>query len=96
MRNTARRGAAMVEGAVVMPVIVLFYGLMAFVYSEYEVKQALVARHKVTASRLMTDGFGASRPKDTNTTLEGRARNRRVEVVVTSDVSLAPVLEPDA
>ena len=32
----------------------------------------------------------------TNDTPEGAARNRRVEVVVTSDVSLASVLEPDA
>jgi len=45
------------------------------------VKQALVARYKVTPARLMTDGFGASRPKDTNATLEGRARNRRVELI---------------
>jgi len=45
------------------------------------VKQALVARHKVTPARLTTDGFGASRPKDTNATLEGRARNRRVELI---------------
>jgi hypothetical protein len=28
-----------------------------------------------------TIGYGASRPKDTNDTLEGRARNRRVELV---------------
>lgn len=45
------------------------------------VRQALVTRHKVTAARLSTDGFGASRPKDTNATLEGRARNRRVELI---------------
>lgn len=45
------------------------------------VRQVLVTRYKVTASRLTTDGFGASRPKDTNATLEGRARNRRVELI---------------
>jgi OOP family OmpA-OmpF porin len=45
------------------------------------VKQALVARYEVAAARLTTDGFGASRPKDTNATLEGRARNRRVELI---------------
>jgi OOP family OmpA-OmpF porin len=45
------------------------------------VKQALVARHKVASARLTTDGFGASRPKETNATLEGRARNRRVELI---------------
>ena len=45
------------------------------------VRQALVTRYQVTAARLTTDGFGASRPKDTNATLEGRARNRRVELI---------------
>ena len=45
------------------------------------VRQALVTRHKVTAARLTTDGFGASRPKETNATLAGRARNRRVELI---------------
>jgi outer membrane protein OmpA-like peptidoglycan-associated protein len=44
------------------------------------VKQALVARYHIAADRLSTDGFGASRPVDTNDTLEGRARNRRVEL----------------
>jgi outer membrane protein OmpA-like peptidoglycan-associated protein len=45
------------------------------------VKRALVARFEVAGSRLQTSGYGASRPKDTNDTLEGRARNRRVELV---------------
>ena len=44
------------------------------------VKQALVTRYKVDGARLQTSGYGASRPKDTNETLEGRARNRRVEL----------------
>jgi outer membrane protein OmpA-like peptidoglycan-associated protein len=44
------------------------------------VKQALVARYAVDSKRLQTNGFGASRPKETNGTLEGRARNRRVEL----------------
>jgi OOP family OmpA-OmpF porin len=44
------------------------------------VKQALVLQYKVDANRLDTSGYGASRPKDTNATLEGRARNRRVEL----------------
>ena len=44
------------------------------------VKQALVARYHIAADRLSTNGFGASRPVDTNDTLEGRARNRRVEL----------------
>jgi len=45
------------------------------------VKEALVTRFRVATTRLATEGFGASRPKETNTTLDGRARNRRVELV---------------
>lgn len=45
------------------------------------VKQALVNRYNIAPDRLLTGGFGASRPVETNDTLEGRARNRRVELV---------------
>ena len=45
------------------------------------VKAALATRHAITAGRLGTAGHGESRPKDSNDTLEGRARNRRVELV---------------
>ncbi len=45
------------------------------------VKDALVKRYGIDAGRLGTAGFGKSRPKDTNDTLEGRSRNRRVELV---------------
>ncbi len=44
------------------------------------VKQALVTQYHIAPDRLSTDGFGASRPVATNDTLEGRARNRRVEL----------------
>jgi outer membrane protein OmpA-like peptidoglycan-associated protein/preprotein translocase subunit SecG len=44
------------------------------------VKQALVTEYHIAPERLTTDGFGASRPVDTNDTLAGRARNRRVEL----------------
>jgi outer membrane protein OmpA-like peptidoglycan-associated protein len=44
------------------------------------VKQALVTEYHIVPDRLSTDGFGASRPVDTNDTLAGRARNRRVEL----------------
>ena len=44
------------------------------------VKEALTARFHVDPSRLVTNGYGAGRPIDTNTTMEGRARNRRVEL----------------
>ena len=45
------------------------------------VKKALVEQYGVAAARLTNDGFGASSPVDTNETLEGRARNRRVELI---------------
>ena len=45
------------------------------------VKTALVDHYRVAADRLTTAGFGPSRPKESNDTLAGRARNRRVELV---------------
>jgi len=45
------------------------------------VKDALVRDHAVGAARLTTTGFGESRPRETNETIAGRARNRRVELV---------------
>ncbi len=45
------------------------------------VKNALATKHGIDAGRFTTAGFGKSQPKDTNDTLEGRARNRRVELV---------------
>lgn len=44
------------------------------------VKEALVTRFQISPDRLANDGYGASRPVETNDTLEGRARNRRVEL----------------
>ena len=45
------------------------------------VRMALVNRFGVAAERLTTRGLGATVPKDTNDTPEGRARNRRVELI---------------
>jgi outer membrane protein OmpA-like peptidoglycan-associated protein len=45
------------------------------------VKLALVTRYHIVADRLTPQGFGATRPKESNDTLAGRARNRRVELV---------------
>ena len=45
------------------------------------VKQALVTRFGIAGDRLTPAGFGASKPKESNGTLKGRARNRRVELV---------------
>jgi outer membrane protein OmpA-like peptidoglycan-associated protein len=44
------------------------------------VKQALVTSYHIAPDRLSTVGYGATRPKESNDTLEGRARNRRVEL----------------
>jgi outer membrane protein OmpA-like peptidoglycan-associated protein len=45
------------------------------------VRTALVTRFGIAADRLTSGGHGAAAPKDTNDTPEGRARNRRVELV---------------
>jgi outer membrane protein OmpA-like peptidoglycan-associated protein len=45
------------------------------------VRDVLVRRYGIDGSRLTWRGFGASKPKDTNDTRDGRARNRRVELV---------------
>lgn len=45
------------------------------------VRAALADRVRDASRRLSAVGFGATRPRETNTTLEGRARNRRVELV---------------
>jgi outer membrane protein OmpA-like peptidoglycan-associated protein len=45
------------------------------------VRLALVTRYHIAPDRLTPQGFGATRPKEPNDTLAGRARNRRVELV---------------
>lgn len=45
------------------------------------VRVALVQRYGIAADRLTSAGYGEGAPKDTNDTPEGRARNRRVELV---------------
>lgn len=45
------------------------------------VVKELTTRHGVAASRLTPAGYGAQRPVAANASLEGRARNRRVELV---------------
>lgn len=46
------------------------------------VKQALVNRHGADAARITVKGWGAEQPIEDNTTAEGRALNRRVEIVL--------------
>jgi outer membrane protein OmpA-like peptidoglycan-associated protein len=45
------------------------------------VREVLTTRYGIAASRLTTGGAGDSAPLATNSTLEGRARNRRVELL---------------
>jgi outer membrane protein OmpA-like peptidoglycan-associated protein len=45
------------------------------------VRQRLVTGYHVDAGRLRVVGYGRSRPRESNATIEGRARNRRVELV---------------
>jgi outer membrane protein OmpA-like peptidoglycan-associated protein len=45
------------------------------------VKDALVRDYGIAAARLSSAGFAARRPRETNETIAGRARNRRVELV---------------
>jgi len=44
------------------------------------VRQALVSEFGVSPGRLVTKGFGFTRPLESNDNVEGRARNRRVEL----------------
>ena len=54
----------------------------------------LVDQHHMEPARLSAAGFSDTRPIGDNSTPEGAARNRRVEIVILSMVSLAPVLAP--
>lgn len=45
------------------------------------VRQALVQRYGISASRLESQGFGSAKPATSNATGEGRQQNRRVELV---------------
>ncbi len=55
----------------------------------------LIGRHGLQGNRMQASGYADTRPIADNSTPEGAARNRRVEVVVLSDVPLQPVLEQD-
>ena len=52
-----------------LAVVALAYGLVAWVGAE----------------RLTAIGYGETRPVETNTTPDGRARNRRVSILIDSD-----------
>lgn len=56
------------------------YNMTLSTHRAEAVGQALEAQYHVPVDRLSSQGFGASKPKATNDTPEGRALNRRVEV----------------
>jgi flagellar motor protein MotB len=45
------------------------------------VRSALSETYHIDPARLSTAGFGALQPKESNATVEGRSKNRRVELV---------------
>ena len=57
------------------------------------VLQFLLETGLLDPARLSAAGYADTRPIDTNDTELGAARNRRVEIVVLAEVSLAPVLD---
>jgi outer membrane protein OmpA-like peptidoglycan-associated protein len=44
------------------------------------VREALTSRYHVPVTRISAKGFGLTKPRESNATDEGRARNRRVEI----------------
>lgn len=50
-------------------------------YRAEAVRARLAAKHGLNSGALTAVGYGASRPRESNSTIEGRARNRRVELV---------------
>ena len=51
------------------------------------VKQYLIANMKLDAEKVSSVGYGETRPVATNDTAEGRARNRRIDLVIRLDTS---------
>ncbi len=47
-----------------------------------EVRRLLVTKHHVSPTRIKVESYGSQRPRADNGTAEGRAHNRRVEVIV--------------
>jgi chemotaxis protein MotB len=51
--------------------------------------RVLTDRFKVPAGKISATGYGDSRPKTSNDTPAGRARNRRVDIVILSSTGEA-------
>lgn len=54
------------------------------------VRDYLITRLAIPSFRLNADGFGETRPIANNETDQGRARNRRIDVRINSDIGAAP------
>jgi chemotaxis protein MotB len=54
----------------------------------------MLGRHGLTGERLSAAGYADTHPIADNATVEGAARNRRVEIIVLSEVSLSPIVSP--
>jgi len=50
----------------------------------------------IDSARIQSDGFGESRPVATNDTKEGRAKNRRVEILIVNTPESDPTAEMPA
>ena len=57
---------------------------MAVLEARAERMEALLARSGIEPRRIATDGRGLSQPVASNATLEGRMKNRRIELIVTA------------
>ena len=62
--------------------------------NELSLKRAISVRdyligQKIRASQIDAEGLGSSRPEADNETADGRARNRRVEIVISGELLAA-------
>ena len=55
----------------------------------------LIENHQIDPARLAATGYGEFRPVDTNDTVEGRQKNRRVEIVILPKTAKAAGQEPE-
>ena len=58
------------------------------------VRQYLIANKTLTGDHIQSQGFGSSRPLATNETPEGRAINRRIDVIITPQIKPQPLSRP--
>ena len=55
----------------------------------------LIENHQIDPARLAATGYGEFRPVDTNDTVEGRQKNRRVEIVILPKTAKTVGQEPE-